>query len=153
MHVVSPSQITAADRCLRRWWFQSVKGFKAPSTPATEFGGKVHTALERRVITGAWMPDLQAVLDRAKPAWQAFVQHTSYLPSIMGGRDVVELAWTMDDRDYPLPSQGRIDLVCGLLNTIVDWKTTSSTRYMKSEAELAVDPQVILYTDALLREG
>ena len=49
MHNVSPSQITTADRCLRRWWWQSVKGFKSPATASTQFGSDVHAAIEYRI--------------------------------------------------------------------------------------------------------
>lgn len=148
MHNVSPSQITTADRCLRRWWWQSVKGFKSPATDATLFGSAVHSAIEFRIANNAWGGDNDEVLRRAMPAYDALVKEVA--PP--GGGDLVEQDWSITD-NYPLPARGRIDLVLPSSNTIVDWKTTASLRYVKTSSELDVDPQVIMYTDAMVAAG
>lgn len=155
MHTVSPSQIAAADRCLRRWWWQSVKGFKSPTTPATEFGSQVHAALEFRLQNPHWPSTgfSEEVLMRARPVFYALVGHLQSTPFTLKG-DLVELDWSLPaGADYPLPSRGRVDLVLPVRNMIVDWKTTSGTKYVKTSDELVTDPQVIMYSDALARQG
>jgi hypothetical protein len=153
MHNVSPSQIATANQCLRRWWWQSVKGHKAPDTPATLFGGAVHAAIEYRIHNNRWNPDEDGeVLRRAMPAYEALTQFVHAHPRGAVG-DLVEEGWAIaSDADYPLPSRGRIDLVMPSLNIVADWKTTSSMRYVKTANELARDPQIILYSDALVRD-
>ncbi len=149
MHAVSPSQIATADRCLRRWWWQSVKGFKSPPTAATEFGGAVHTAIEGRILNGEWPVGLDPeVSKRAQAAYVALVEH---LNGVQDSRAEVELAWELPSG--VLPSRGRIDLVLPVRNKVVDWKTTSSLSYAKTEEELVHDPQVVLYVRAMVDAG
>lgn len=149
MHRVSPSQITAARGCLRRWWWQSIKGFKSPPTPATEFGGKVHASLESRIMYGSWPPIAEKeVLACAEKAWQALQANNG-----LRGDAEVEGEWSITDSDYVLPASGRFDLFLPHDNLIVDWKTTSDLRYAKTQDQQLEDPQVLLYVDALHRAG
>lgn len=149
MHRVSPSQITTARQCLRRWWWQSVKGFKSPPTASTIFGGNVHAALEHRILHGSWPAGLDSeVLSRAQPAFDALSKH---VPDLKGAD--VEGEWKIDAGDYKLPASGRYDLFLPLDNLVVDWKTTSDLKWAKTECDQLEDPQVLLYIDALQREG
>ena len=148
-HRVSPSQITTARACMRRWWWQSIKGFKAPPTASTIFGGLVHEALERFLASDDWAADLDPeVRARAEPAWNALVKEIG-LPL---DRFEVEGAWE-NFFDYALPASGRFDLLLQDRNAVVDWKTTSDLKWAKGEQERQNDPQVIMYVDALVREG
>lgn len=151
MFIASPSQISTASRCLRRWWWEKVKGFKAPDTGATLFGGRVHAAIEHRIQHAYWRPDEdEDVLRCAKAAYEE-LKETVREPS---STDSVEQDWEMPaGGDYPAASRGRIDLIMWGENTVVDWKTTSSLRYLKTPEELIHDPQVLLYTDALVKRG
>ena len=154
MHKVSPSQITEADRCLRRWWWQSVKGFRKPDTASTVFGSNVHAALEARVLNGAYPAGVsQDVLDCAVAAYDALGTVLHRAPSVDLG-DEVEMEWSLPaGYQYPLESRGRIDMVLPSEATILDWKTTSSLKWAKTAETLAEDPQVIMYTDAALAAG
>ena len=148
-HRASPSQITTARACLRRWWWQSVKGYKAPPTASTIFGGRVHEVLEHRVQYGAWPLDADPeVLIRAESAYTALVQQIGAWqdPEVEGG-------WTLPAGDYALPASGRYDLLLPERNIVVDWKTTTDLKWAKSDEERETDPQVIMYVDALHREG
>ena len=148
-HRVSPSQITTARACMRRWWWQSIKGFKSPPTASTIFGGKVHEALEHFLQHDDWPADLDPeVRARAEPAWNALIKEIG-LPL---DRFEVEGAWE-NFADYALPASGRFDLLLQDRNAVVDWKTTSDLKWAKSEQERQDDPQVIMYLDALVREG
>ena len=153
MHEVSPSQIATAQRCMRRWYWQSVKGFREPTAPSAAFGSEVHAELEYRLQHGRWnLEATPAVLFRAQPAFDA-------LCTFLGWDDVwdsdafeVERDWRLEDA-YALAARGRADLVLQGDNTVVDWKTTSGLQYAKTDAERACDPQVLLYVDAFVQEG
>lgn len=154
MHNVSPSQITTADRCLRRWWWQSVKGFKSPPTDATIFGGNVHSQIEYAITHyGKWDPAADVAAVRVgREAYQALTKELG--PVYAGPGHLVEHDWSLpNSSEQPLPARGRIDLVMESANAIIDWKTTASLRYVKSSDELDADPQVIMYTDAMVRAG
>ena len=149
-HKVSPSQIAEARRCLRSWWWQSVKGYRKPDTAATAFGSEVHANIEDRILNGYWGDDTAA----RKCAVEAHnaLSGTVRMPDTRQG-DLVEADWSLPSTYYPLESRGRIDLVMPHENVIVDWKTTSSKAWIKTPETLASDPQVIMYTDALVGAG
>lgn len=148
-HEISPSQIETARRCFRRWAWQSVHGFKPPTLPSAQFGTDVHAALEHRVQAGAWGDARDEVLRRAQPAFDALVAH--YGEAALRGASV-ERDWRLED-SYPLPARGRTDLVLPACNTVVDWKSTSSLNYIKSDEDRAKDAQTLLYAEAFVREG
>jgi len=160
MHKVSPSQITEAERCLRRWWWQSVKGFRKPDTPQTLLGQSIHAALEQKLLTGVY-PNDSKLVERAAPAFEAldrWHEEQTGEPLPRPDRDAappydVELDWALDTTGYPLPSRGRIDLVLSDRNTVVDWKTTSSLQWAKTSDQLLSDPQVVMYLDAMVQRG
>lgn len=153
MHKVSPSQISTFRSCPRKWWLGSVAKIATPDHPSAVLGSAVHATLESRIATGKWseVSDFEAkVAARAVPiaqvAWDAL---DAIYPSRIEGA-LVEQDVTLPDR-YALPVRGRVDLV--LDGAIVDWKTTSSLRWVKSADERAIDPQVILYAQALAESG
>lgn len=154
MHEVSPSQITNARRCLRRWNFESRLGLRPPTAAGAAFGSEVHNALEYRLRHGEWDPhETLAVLSRAEPAFDA-------LCAFLGVHDLrdadsdpgVEIDWRLEDT-YSLAARGRADLVLPNQNTVVDWKTTSNFQYVKTDEERELDPQVLCYVDAFVKLG
>ena len=101
MHTVSPSQLSTADRCLRRWWWQSVKGFKSPATASTQFGSDVHAAIEHRIANNNWPREVDCdVLRCAVAAYDAFVAAEAHPKSGFG--DLVEEPWAIEADTYQI---------------------------------------------------
>lgn len=139
---VSPSQVTTYERCARKWYFEKVNHLRQPPTAAQARGENLHAQLQTYYETGA-QPEhegLNLVLADARmpPRTEGvLVEHP---------------------RDYKLnltssgvPMIGRIDLLDirpGLgehAPRVVDLKTTSSFRYLKSAEELARNVQLVVY--------
>ena len=53
--------------------------------------------------------------------------------------------------DAPVPVQGYVDVIDARSNEILDHKTTSSQRYIKTQKELRDNVQMIMYATAYLR--
>lgn len=128
---VSASQIKTFRRCARKWWFEKIQGYVSPPTRATELGRAVHAELEGYLLTGV------------KPVSAIALAGLSYLPSHKENLLV--------EKEFELTTGlgkkaiGFIDLVEPDHRRVTDHKTTSDFKWMKSEYELASDPQAILY--------
>jgi hypothetical protein len=162
----SPSQITTADRCLRKWFLESVKGIRTPDTPGPVLGSHVHYLLERRLqhkqwdkeapATSEWKKlqakaayinakhiDFPFALGLAKRLLGAAIEHLP-LAELEGGR--IEVPFRLTRPTLRLPLVGRADLV--MPGWVLDWKTTSSLNYLKKPEEFAADAQVLTYGEA-----
>lgn len=144
-HHLSASQFKQFRECARRWWWQTVQGVSVPSSAAMRLGTSTHSELEAWGDTGAEPTHPSAkravrlVPEAAPGAGARLVETPLEAPSIV-------LAG--------VPVLGYVDLYVPARPLVVDWKTTSAVRWMKSEDELRVDPQAILYGEwATRREG
>ena len=134
---VSPSQINTFKRCPRRWGFSRVA--ERTSTPATRFGTRVHEILEN------WL-EHKTLPSANTDEGLCALSGISHLPMPKTDGMVVEAPLDMvyDGVTYV----GRIDLliVDGDAVTVLDHKTCSDLRWMKTEDELLDDPQRIVYS-------
>ena len=131
----SASQIKTFSRCNRKWWFEKIAGITSPSSAAAELGRRLHTELEEYFLTGKALesPILLAGAPDLPP------------------RDanlLVEEEVRLTAPDMAVPIVGVIDLVELDERRITDHKTTSDFRWTRSEYELLVDPQAIIYVSA-----
>lgn len=137
---VSASQITTWSKCARKHWLEKIAGLASPAGAGAQFGTRGHAAIEARIGTGEWPDDPEAV-QVAVAGWR-FIPPPPLL---------VEAEMSLDDG--ALPIVGRIDLIAPDSSVVIDHKFLSSFRYAKSPAELADDPQAILYTIWAQRQG
>lgn len=138
---VSASQISTHQRCPRKHWLEKVAGVPVPVNAGAEFGSRCHAVVEARIQSGQWPDDPEAV-KIAMAGWK-FIPHESTL--------LVEQDMRLEDA--ALPIIGRIDLVVPEHSVIIDHKFLGSLRYAKTPAQLADDPQAILYCTWALRQG
>lgn len=156
MHV-SPSQITAYRQCQRRWYLRNVMGMPEPSTPAAEFGQRVHQAIEHllgREVDGTDDEAARALADRMVDAAGA----AGILPDTALTRVLVEhgVSWTPEELEGVASLKGRIDLLVPPTfwgdATVIDWKTRSSLKWAPSVESLKTDPQAVIYAWAVMQE-
>lgn len=154
-HKVSPSQISAMRQCPRRWYYQSIMGFRAPDTPSTLYGSAMHALIEKRVQTGKWPQGPE--FEGPGPMVSARKAFATMVKAIQPTRQdlkqaVVEADWEIAaSEELPLASRGRIDLQ--IKGRLLDWKSTAGLKYVKSLQDRLKDPQVVLYTKAALLAG
>lgn len=137
---VSASQISTFARCPRKHWLEKVGGIPSPTSAGAEFGTRGHAAIEHRIQNGEW-PEDQAVVQVAVAGWR-FIPPPPLL---------VEAEMSLEGA--ALPIVGRIDLIAPDSSVVIDHKFLSSFRYAKTPAELAEDPQAILYTTWAQQRG
>ena len=138
---VSASQISTYLRCPRKHWLEKIAGVQVPTSAGAEFGSRCHALVEKRIEMGQWPDDPDAV-KVAMAGWKFIPQNTRLL---------VEQEMRLDDA--ALPIIGRIDLVVPEHSVIIDHKFMGSLRYAKTPAQLADDPQAILYCTWGWRQG
>jgi hypothetical protein len=142
-HTVSASQIADWRLCRRKLLWKQVVGLRPPQTKAAEFGSLVHKLLECQLsgqilskeIAEKWAS--REVLDadtRMREALQYFVP--------LGGLPEHEFRFSWGGVEWA----GRIDYLAN--NIVFDLKTTSSSKWVKTETELSCDPQAIIYAAA-----
>ena len=130
----SVSQIKRAAECPSAWYLESVLHLPRKSTAATKLGGDTHAELELYLETGAAPGALAS-------------SGLVHLPVPPVPAECVEVSFALVSAELAVPIVGFIDLVDpDRPRTIVDHKTTSSiSKYGKSEEELRVDVQAIVY--------
>lgn len=135
---VSASQIQLYMDCPRKWYNTYVLGMRQPSTPAQILGTDIHTQAENFLKFGIEP-------DQSKKAGQIFSRGIHLLPKPK--ECVVEHGFECKVGGSSLPIKGFIDVYYqeGFEFIILDHKTSSSKRWIKSEAELAINPQLITY--------
>jgi hypothetical protein len=130
---VSASQISTYQRCPRKHWLEKIAGVQVPTSAGAEFGSRCHALVEKRIETGQWPDDPDAV-KIAMAGWKFIPQGTPLL---------VEQEMRLEDAKLPII--GRIDLVVPEHSVIIDHKFLGTLRFAKTPAQLADDPQAILY--------
>ena len=135
---VSYSQIKTFASCPRKWWINKIAGVATPSTPATELGSAVHTAIESYLVHGTPFPSTRA---------GQIATHGAHLLPAPGSctREQVERAVLVPIG--VLPFKGVVDFIDyrAAVPAIVDHKTTSDARYADTPEALAGDWQMLSY--------
>ena len=162
----SPSQITTADACVRKWYFEACLGYSTPDSPGALLGSHAHHLMERRLGLRLWdvaapktkeWQELQRkaayikathikfelVLSVARRLLAAATEHFA-IDALERGR--IEVGFLLQRPTLRLPLKGRADLV--LPDFVLDWKTTSSLGYLKKPEEFKHDNQVLIYGEA-----
>lgn len=143
---VSASQLSMFTRCQRKWFYKYIVGLPYPVGPAAKLGKRVHACLEQRLKTGVWADDDPKVLAIAKSG-------EKHLPQASIDRLLdIEKSFTFSPPDSPVPFVGFIDVLDPSKTTVIDHKTTGNLHWAKSEQELSIDPQAIIYSYYAWRE-
>ena len=130
----SSSQIETFRLCARKWWFGAIGGIRDPATPSQELGTRVHKELELYLTQGTPLG----------PIASAGLPHLPLERVPIGD---VEAAFGFDGAVVPVI--GVVDLIERVQVRVTDHKTLSDFRYMKTDQELTVNTQGILYTTLL----
>lgn len=144
---ISASSITLFQECERKWYHRYILGHKGETSDAMLRGTKVHSYLEDYLLKGEH-PDSTTV------EGQIALTGLIHLPK-PSVTNIVEISLEQLPLREPLevPFKGFIDLLLeddDGTPIILDHKTTSGTRYMKSEEELRTNTQLIIYAKHVL---
>lgn len=146
---VSATSIKTYLACKHRWYSIYVKGYKEAPSPSMEIGTKVHSWLENYLNTG--------LMDMTDPSiYEIASKAIDHLPTPM-----TRLATEVDLRalpikDLPLPFLGYIDVISAVdkdCPEIIDHKTCSTFRNIKTMEELKVDIQMSVYGAHVLNKS
>lgn len=140
--VLSPTAVSKYRQCERLYAFEYNEGLRPPPSTKQEFGIAVHKQLER------WLRDGVACDDtpEGRTAYQGIEK--GWLPK-PDSRLIVESRFELPVRDG-LSVAGYIDCVAppevtGEDPLIIDHKSTSDLRWAKTEEQLLIDPQTLIY--------
>jgi len=141
---VSASQFKTFSLCQRKWYIEKCTDAPRPEPSAAMLlGSAVHELLEEHVRDGV---EIAADTKAGRIARTAI----EYIP---GGELQVELELRMESIDPPLI--GFIDLYDTMDSScpmVIDYKTTSSWDWAKTEQQLTTDPQMIAYGQYALEQ-
>ena len=130
----SASQITTWRSCHLKWWWQTIGGFRAETTKAQQQGQEIHAQIET-YLKGGPVPENPIA-----------VSGLIHLPSPHEiNVEGVEYGFALESSDAPVPIVGFIDLLDSPRRRIIDHKTTSDFKYMKTTDVLMQDPQAVIY--------
>ena len=138
---VSPSQLDTWRSCHRKWAFTYISGLpRPPETKAQRIGIALHAKAETFIKTG--VPDYGATTEDDVEAARLLPAILPYLPK--GATAEQKIKVTLDGVDFG----GRydwLDVDAYDNKEVGDLKTTSSLRWAKTEEELAIHPQPLIY--------
>jgi CRISPR/Cas system-associated exonuclease Cas4 (RecB family) len=140
---ISASSYTQFRQCERKWYIGYVIKPDVPKTPALQTGIDVHDWLEA-YLKGEEPPEIDEKLVNIAKAGIEFLPEPG----------TVQVEEWVEDICGPLPFRGKVDFYScedGVLH-IRDHKTTSRSSNAKTEAELALDPQMLAYAYVLARK-
>jgi RecB family exonuclease len=124
----SASQITTWRSCHLKWWWQTIGGFRAETTKAQQQGQEIHAQIET-YLKGGPVPENPIA-----------VSGLIHLPSPHEiNVEGVEYGFALESSDAPVPIVGFIDLLDSPRRRIIDHKTTSDFKYMKTPDVLMQD--------------
>ena len=143
---VSASSIELYRSCPRKWYYTYMLGRRGKTTEAMLRGTKVHAVLEEYLLNGTTPSGRSQVVKIASPG-------IDLLPARNPSKQRVEAP--LEDfkiPNLPVPFKGFIDLLDLTDGVhILDHKTTSNLeRWTKTEEELAVNTQLIIYARHVL---
>lgn len=149
---VSSTQLKQAGECRRKWYFSAIKKIDVAPTAAMGFGSEVHEILEEYAKTGVLFDPKKST------AHQVAFEALKYLPEWANDWEPeVNLA---DQAQGPqlylsgVPFVSYVDLYVParfegvgaiVLPEVIDYKTTSSLHWAKTEAQLRTDIQGVAY--------
>ncbi len=155
---LSPSAYNNYTDCQRKWWFDKVKGLRAPPSPSLIVGKAVHDEIEVFLVNGEWGP--QRNLDVGGSRFnitgiaRAGEEHLWPLREGVVHRDgKVELSYRLPAGQLgPLPVSCQVDYIEPY--HVTDHKSTGNLYgpWHKTETQLARDPQMLWYAYMGLRE-
>jgi hypothetical protein len=131
---VSYSQIKTFACCPRKWWVSKVACVPVPSTPATDLGSAVHTAIEKYLVAGTLFPDDKVGRIAASGAFLLPPPGSCH-------RDDVERPIIVPVGKIPF--KGVVDLLTP--GAVIDHKTTSAPQYADTPDMLRSDWQMLSY--------
>lgn len=167
---VSPSSIDTFDDttpfgCNRKWWFKYPAQKADPPGPAANLG----LALAKRnelflvdgsepeagTLKGAWETEqdfkAHALFMRGRPWLMDNLKNTRDLrkpaPWVLGVEMPVPEGYNVGGMKVSRRSASDVVVAKG----IIDWKTTSDTKWMKTPAQLRKNTQMLMYADAFHR--
>lgn len=143
---VSASSIELYRSCPRKWYYRYLLGHRGETTEAMLRGTKVHEVLEEYLLNGTTPSGRSQVVKIATPGIEL-------LPARNPKEQRVEAPLTdFEIPNLPVPFKGFIDLLDLTDGVhILDHKTTSRLdRWAKTEEELAVNTQLIIYARHVL---
>lgn len=138
----SASQLQTADDCMRKWYIDKILKVREPQTRAMRVGERVHQAIEDFVGEGKPLRDPLAI-----PAKSFLFQ--LYLRARRKKDVYVERRFSRTYADIEI--QGLIDVHVGQ-DTIIDHKTTSAKKWVKTPGELRQNIQAHTYAWAVFSE-
>jgi CRISPR/Cas system-associated exonuclease Cas4 (RecB family) len=140
---VSASQITTFRDCPRKWYLNKIVGLASPGSSATELGSQVHAALE------AYLRGDTDVIGTEDEIGEIARTGTEHLPK-RGDHLEIELSLeeNMPLSDAPVLVKGFVDLIDHSKDEIIDHKTSGNKRYTKTQRELKVNVQLMMYAEA-----
>lgn len=134
--VLSASQLETWNDCHYKWGQAYLNGKSSPSSQSARIGLRVHKILEDH-FTQATVPDPLEIYEGAKVGRLA----VAMLPLVPEGTYSAEEKFSLEHRGISF--RGVIDLQSD--SAVIDFKTTSSLRYAKTEEELRNNTQAVLY--------
>lgn len=152
--LISASQFKLALRCMARWGFEYLGGFREPASEAMERGTENHLQMELHQTTGK-IPSSPAALAALKYAPASFTAEAEVPcrfdvgegPSLIPFVGYIDLAYDLESvqttegewvkTPRPIGSTG--------ITCIHDWKFTSKLSNAMSEDELRMDPAANIY--------
>lgn len=133
----SASQIKTFRECERKWALGKLAGLRAPETESQLRGTRIHRILELYLKGEAPIPNTQegtlaaaCLSNLPDPS----ADHAPWLERYFKNKEA-----------YVVPVIGYVDFWWLERRLVVDHKTTSSPRYMKTPEELRYDVQAIMY--------
>lgn len=137
---VSASQIDTFRDCARKWAWQKIEGLQSPPNAAAQLGTLVHAKLEKYLTTG-FLDDS----DRVGSIAAAGLQHLPR-PKTVAVEEYFEI--TSPNGLY----RGYMDAhwVEDKVSYVLDHKTTSDFKWMKTEEILKTDVQANIYAAAAM---
>ncbi len=160
LRYLSPSALTTADPdssdgCLRKYWYAYHEGIKEPSTKAQQIGTDLHAEIEQYLLTGTKAlsslalsglhmvptpgPDLLVELPIAGNKLATAPLRVAGIP-IVGYIDLIHERGTNQgtaDVEDTIDPSGTVE--------VLDWKTTSDERWIKSPQEMSSTLQMVSY--------
>lgn len=137
----SPSQIKTYLLCPRKWFYESILGFRSPPNEKAQRGTDAHKELEDWYEHGIEPPTPQVKLsleDPRMPVRENLPLIEQWLPIILPSG--IQMRQKAD----------LIDLSNRVCPIVVDHKTSGTTEHFLNEYQLRDDPQMLAYARAVL---
>lgn len=144
---ISASSITLFQDCERKWFYSYILGQRGETTPAMLRGSKIHKHLENYLEQGTQPPSTEPEGIIAATGLQHLPKPSEH-NRVEVSLDELPLAEPLE-----VPFKGFIDLLDTAEDgtpVILDHKTTAGAKYMKTEAELRENTQLIIYAKHVL---